>query len=95
MTLKKKQVNPLNVLNLRKVNFPAYHFTYAVFKISRIAQINKIDKWIYLNLKGRYYIGSDIMLMDNIILYIMKVGFEQEKEMTLFNLTCHDLIKEM
>lgn len=94
MSLKKDKVNPLNVLNLRKVEFPAHHFVYKNLTINNtINGINKIDKWIYLNLKGRYYIGSTLELINNIIVYTLKVGFEEEKELMIFNLVCQDLVK--
>ena len=51
-----------------------------------------MDEWIYTNLNGRYYIGQGIDLdHNNSIIYITKIGFEQEKEMSFFLLSYSNL----
>ena len=88
MALKKGKVNPLNVLDLRKCKFPAHHFHYIIIpKYSPILYKN-IDRWIYNNLNGRYYTGQSIDLVENTITYILKIGFEQEKEVSFFKIAC-------
>ena len=88
MALKNGKVNALNVLGLRKCKFPAHHFYYLTLpKYTPILHKN-IDSWIYLNLNGRYYIGQTIDLVDNSISYILKIGFEQEKEVSFFKIAC-------
>lgn len=86
--LSKGKLNLLNALNVRKVDFPAKHFTYVTIHKSTTGLHLSLDKWIYENLKGRYYIGSNLALINNNIQYVLKVGFEVEKEISFFNIAC-------
>ncbi len=88
MALKNGKVNPLNVLGLRRVDFPAHHFVYTSLPKYSPTYIGRLDHWIYANLNGRYYIGQSIDLIDNTIVYSTKLGFEVEKELSFFNLAC-------
>jgi hypothetical protein len=86
--VKLKEPNPLNIFNLRKVDqFPPYFdfinipFTYNIQE--------SIERWIESNLKGRYYIGRTVDLIDNKIQgNLIKIGFEESKEMSYFMLAC-------
>lgn len=91
MALKNGKVNPLNALDIRKVNFPAKHFHFT--NISKYTPIfyKQLDDWIYNNLNSRYYIGQGIDLIDNTIVYVTTIGFEQEKELSFFKLACPHL----
>lgn len=91
MALKSGKVNPLNVLGLRKVSFPAHHFVYTKLPNPRPGALAKIDNWINQNLNGRYYIGNSIDLIDNNIVYVANIGFEIEKELSFFSLAYSDL----
>lgn len=91
MALKNGNPNPLNVLNLRRVYFPAHHFYFSninITKTNSLKLLNSIDEWIYNNLNGRYYIGTSIDLIDNQFVLVTRVGFEQEKELSFFKLVC-------
>ena len=44
------------------------------------------------NLNSRYYIGQAVDLVDNTVVYVTKIGFEQEKELSFFKLACPHLI---
>ena len=88
MALKNCKVNPLNVLGLRRVDFPAHHFVYTNLPKYSPTYTTKLDSWIYTNLNGRYYIGQSIDLVDNTIVYSTKLGFEVEKELSFFNIAC-------
>lgn len=91
MALKAGKVNALNVLDLRKVSFPAHHFHYtSISKYSPIHYKN-LDQWIYSNLNSRYYIGQAVDIVDNTIVFVTKIGFEQEKELSFFKLACPHL----
>lgn len=89
MSLKNNKINALNVLDIRKVDFPALHFTFIkIFKYNPNL-LKQLDFWIYNNLNGRYYIGSDLDLdKSNTICYTTKIGFENPKEATFFNIAC-------
>jgi hypothetical protein len=91
MTLKTGKVNPLNALDLRKVSFPAHHFHYTTLSKYNPTYCKTIDSWIYSNLNSRYYIGQSVDLVDNTIVYVTKIGFEQEKELSFFKLACPHL----
>lgn len=88
--MKKNKVNPLNVLEIRRVSFPAKHFTYCEEKYHP-TQFKLIDQWIYQNLNSRYYMGKSISLVDNTIDYVAKIGFEEPKELSFFKLACPHL----
>ena len=88
MALKNGKVNKLNALGLRKVNFPAHHFHFTKLAKYTPAFCKSVDSWIYQNLNGRYYIGQAIDIIDNNIVFVTKIGFEQEKELSFFKLAC-------
>ena len=91
MALKNGKVNALNALGLRKVDFPAPHFHYTTLSKYTPTVYKSIDSWIYNNLNNRYYVGQGISLVDNSIVYVTKIGFEQEKELSFFKLACPHL----
>ena len=88
MALKNGKVNTLNALGMRKYSFPAHHFTYTHLPKYNPTYVNNIDTWIYNNLNGRYYIGQYLALVDNSLVFVTRVGFEQEKELSFFKLAC-------
>ena len=91
MPLKNGKVNALNALGLRKVSFPAHHFHYTLLEKYTPTYHKIIDTWIYQNLNSRYYVGQAVDLVDNTIVYVTKIGFEQEKELSFFKLACPHL----
>jgi hypothetical protein len=88
MALKHGKVNPLNALELRKCDFPAHHFYYTIIPKFTTVNYKNINDWVYQNLNGRYYIGQSLDLIDNNISYVLKIGFEQEKEVSFFKIAC-------
>jgi hypothetical protein len=88
MALKNGKVNALNALDLRKCSFPAHHFTYTNLPKYNPVYVNNIDNWIYHNLNSRYYVGQYLALVDNSLVFVTRVGFEQEKELSFFKLAC-------
>ena len=91
MALKNGKVNPLNVLGIRKVEFPAHHFVYTEIPKYNPNLSNKIEYWINQNLNGRYYIGQYIGIENNTIIFTTRIGFEQEKELSFFKLACPEI----
>jgi hypothetical protein len=92
MTIKNGKINSLNVLGLRRVDFPAHHFVYTDIPKYNHHFVEKLDDWINTNLNGRYYIGQNIIVSEsNAMIYTTKIGFENEKEMSFFTLACPDL----
>jgi hypothetical protein len=91
MAIKNGKINALNVLGLRKVDFPAHHFTYTIVPKFNPTLTSRLNSWIHQNLNGRYYIGQYISLIDNTIVFTTRIGFEHEKELSFFRLACPDL----
>mgnify|MGYP000865462062 CR=1 FL=1 len=85
----KKKINPLNVLDIRKVEFCPPYFETAVIDPSYNIHV-AIDDWIYSNCSGRYYIGTTVEENEshNGIKRKLKIGFEESKELTYFMLAC-------
>jgi hypothetical protein len=89
MALKNGKPNPLNLLGLRRVDFPARHFHYTILDPNKIQLIND---WVFNNLNGRYYLGKKLILdHTNSIQYALTLGFEEEKELSFFLLSYSDL----
>ena len=92
MALKNGKVNALNALGIRRVSFPAHHFHYTIIDKYNPIMLSSIDRWVYNNLNSRYYVGQSLDLIDNTIVFVTRVGFEQEKELSFFRLACPHLI---
>lgn len=91
MTLPLKEPNALNFFNLRTLKVPPPHFEYISIPLSYNLE-QSISKWIKDNLKGRYYVGKSIDVnKENIIHNVLKVGFEEPREMSYFTLACPHL----
>jgi hypothetical protein len=89
--VKLKDPNPLDVLDLRRVDFCPPHFS--TVEVSRKYNIDRaICDWIEDNLSGRYFFGHSIGFdkMNNLTQSNV-VGFEQDKEMSFFVLACPHL----
>lgn len=89
MALKNGKPNPLNYFGIRRVEFAAPHFKYAVIEKYTPTLIRQLDGWIKNNLNNRYYIGQGIALDgNNSIIYTTRIGFESEKELSFFTIAC-------
>ena len=91
MALKNGKPNPLNYFDLRRVEFAAPHFKYTYIDRFHPTLARGLDSWIKNNLNGRYYLGQDLTLdHNNSIVYVTRIGFEQEKELSFFKIACPD-----
>ena len=52
MGLYKGKINPLNLLSVRRLNRIPPNFTR--FYLKELVDYRSLDRWIYLNLDGRY-----------------------------------------
>jgi len=86
-----KKVNPLNVLEIRQVDFcPSYFETVTISP--RYNLIESIKDWIVTHLSGRFFIGQTIGLdQHEAIETQIKIGFEEKKELSYFMLACPHL----
>ena len=88
MLLKSKQPNRLEVFKCRKTSSPPAHFEYKKLPLTYNLS-DSISNWIADHLKGRYYVGRSIAVNETrSIETILKVGFEDPKELSYFTLAC-------
>lgn len=87
MALARGRVNPLNVLNLRKLKHIPPHFAKMIAK--NVQHIDIIDNWIYHNLDSRYCIKIAYILdHDRKLIEVCEIGVEEPKELSLLSLSC-------
>lgn len=92
MALKNGKPNPLNYFNLRRVEIACPHFKYTTIDKYNPTLVKNIDTWIRHNLNNRYYVGQSIDLDNtNTIVYVTRIGFESEKELSFFTIACPHL----
>lgn len=89
MGLYKGRVNPLNILSLRKLNrIPP---TFSKIYLKDFFNSRDLDRWIYLNLDGRYCLKDVSIIDNNRIVSVVAVGLENAAEMTMLTLACPHL----
>jgi len=89
---KLKEPNPLNFYGIRQVRVPPPYFESISLELSRYNLEQTIIKWITENLKGRFYVGSITELnKSNQYVMLLKVAFEDPKELSFFTLACPHL----
>jgi hypothetical protein len=89
MALKHSKVNPLNVLDMRKVAKIPEHFQSINIDTSMNHKLQDMSRWIYANLNGRYGIAEELIITaNNSVVTRAKIGFEDAKEISMFMLTC-------
>lgn len=84
------ELNPLDILNVRKMNrIPKYFSKIKLSDGSYVQDINEIESWIENRCRNRYSI-SKIPFVDSTgkIKECIFAGFEEEKELTYFMLAC-------
>jgi len=83
------KINPLNFYGIRQLKVPPPHFEYVTVEMRRYNLEQTIVKWIEKNLKGRFYVGSIHELdKNNKQARVIKIGFEDAKEVSVFTLGC-------
>ena len=93
MSLNRGTVNPLGILELRKLEFVPKHFSTIL--INPYNDIQKVEHWIEYNLNSRYAIQNTFGLDHNKKLVEMtKIGIEDPKEMTMLTLGCRYLYNQ-
>ena len=87
MTLQRGIVNPLNVIQQRKLDYIPVHFE--VMRITGVQMIEKINQWIYQNLNSRYSVVIKQGLDKNRkFIDMCEIGVEDPKELTMIGLAC-------
>ena len=91
MRLLLHEPNPLNVLEVRELNYLPKTFQTITIKSEgwrTESIIDELRNWIYNNLEGRYCIVSNLKTIDNKMEVVYQIGFEEPAETTLFSLGC-------
>jgi hypothetical protein len=85
------ELNPLDVLDLRKLSRIPPHFFKTELKEGEIFN-HDLEDWIKLKLRGRYSLRQiPTVDRDGKLKNSTYVGFEEEKELTYFMLACPNL----
>lgn len=93
MPLSKGKINPLGVLNLRKLSFIPEHF-HSIY-LNEQVDIKLVTQWIDFNLNCRYAIErSKSIDSSNKIISVIEIGLEDPKELTLFSIGCPYIHKQ-
>ena len=90
--MKEFKINPLNVIGSRRTECLLPHMSIVTLGVDMYAKMDSIQ-WIENNLKGRYWFGSYVKLVDNRTVIHNTVAFEDPYESTLFLLGCPDAAK--
>jgi len=89
MGIYKGRVNPLNLLSMRRINRIPPNFTKIYLK--DFLNYRELDRWIYLNLDGRYCIKKSTIVDENRVIFVFEVGLENPAEMSMLTLACPHL----
>jgi len=92
-----RDINALNVLNQRSVDFIPDHFTVIDYTVGMenayqapAKMIANITDWIFNKLDGRFHVVNCGIVQSktniNEMHYLIKIGFEQAEESTFFSL---------
>lgn len=80
-------LNPLDVLQQRKLTTAAPHFVFTCVSDAEIFE--GVESWILNKLKNRYYVCKKPMLdKQGNLKSTYVIGFEDQKELTYFMLAC-------
>ena len=84
-----KEPNALNFFEIRRVKSLPPYFESMIIPYTYNIE-DSLSKWIDKNLKGKYYLEktADISSTTDKIESLIKVGFEDNKEMSYFALAC-------
>ena len=86
-----KDPNPLNLFGIRKLEKPPGHFEYITIPVHYNIEI-AIAKWIEMHMKHRFYVGRTLDInSENKVSVLLKIGFEDPKELSYFTLACPHL----
>ncbi len=94
MSLVRGEINPLNVLGSRKLNYIPDHFE--TMTLGNNHNLDKIESWIYQNLDSRYAIVKTLKIdSNNKMIESQELGVEDPKELTMLSLSCPYLDKNI
>lgn len=87
MALIRGNVNPLNVLGLRRLTHIPPHF--AKMTTSKVDKFDIIENWIYTRLDSRFCMKKINKVDDDKkIVEVIEIGVEDPKELSMLSLGC-------
>lgn len=88
MSIKRGELNPLGILNLRKLDWIPEHFTRVIID-HQFIDIRLLEQWIEYNLNSRYGIRK-IMSVNSVkkLVDCLEIGIEDSKEVSMLMLSC-------
>jgi|TARA_B110000259_G_scaffold32532_1_gene35831 hypothetical protein len=90
---KNKTPNAFDFFAIRESKTAPKHYEFCNIA-PRYNMEDSIRKWIAHNLKGRYYIGRTLSIVENgptAYTPTLRIGFEQHRELSYFMLACPHL----
>jgi hypothetical protein len=91
--IKTGEPNPLNIFNMRRLNYCSPHLERVYFDIKVHDKI--IIDWIYENLEGRFYYGDELHFVDNKAVIQKCVAFEIQSEASFFCFALENINKHL
>jgi hypothetical protein len=92
MALVRGKVNPLALLEMRKLKRMPPNFAKMTLRDVDHHTVKLVELWILQNLDSRFCIRKNTGLIDdNKMTTVFEVGFEEPKELTMFSLGCQIL----
>jgi hypothetical protein len=87
MSLNRGELNPLSVLEQRKLNFIPEHFSKIT--VNRVVDSKLLDHWLNFNLNSRYAFKKSLVLDHNKrMVEVLEIGLEDPKEILVLTLGC-------
>jgi hypothetical protein len=86
---KLKEPNALNFFGARRTTSVVPHYEYITIPYTYNIE-DSLNKWVQKNLKGRYFLSKSVGVSNQSgrVETLIKVGFEDSKEMSYFMLAC-------
>ena len=88
--LKNKETNPLNVHQLRQLDFCPPHFSTVIIELSNTSE-KAISDWVWENLQGRFYVGPVDVREDDHYQRKVQISFELPEELSYFSLSLNQI----
>ena len=93
MSLARGKLNPLNLVNVRKLTFIPEHF--GKITVVRKVHIKLVDQWINYHLNSRYVIKRTYTVdQNNKLVEVFEIALEDPKELTMLTLGCKYIHEE-
>jgi hypothetical protein len=86
MSLNRGEINPLELLGIRRLPFIPEHFT--TIHVSKETDIKLLTHWINYNLNSRYAVIDSMVNDNNKLVDTLEIGMEDPGEISMLTLGC-------